>query len=164
MCAVLVTSVFRILCRFSFPASDISSVYNTFFNNNSRFPEVVSSLTFHDQDIAILAKIKVSWNFRYKDPASPRIFFWIINGYSISPNIQTKKPLRFRRNVVARTSPVDRTARQKLGLRIFLGSLRCPQWRHPVVTSGCILELPGINSSRANANAILNYHVLFTNI
>ena len=59
VCAVLVTSVFRILCRFRFPASDISSVYNTFFNNNSTFPEVVF-LTFNYQDIAILAKIKVS--------------------------------------------------------------------------------------------------------
>ena len=59
-------------------------------------------------------------------------------------------------------SRVDRTARQKLELQIFLLYLLgvCSR-RHPVVTSGCILQLPGNTTSSTNANAVVHYHVLF---
>ena len=62
-----------------------------------------------------------------------------------------------------RFSCVDRTARQKLELRIFLLYLLgvCSR-RHPVVTSGYILRLPGNITSSANANAVVHYvYVLF---
>ena len=59
-------------------------------------------------------------------------------------------------------SRVDRTARQKLELQIFLLYLLgvCSR-RHPVMTSGCLLRLPGDTTSSANANAVVHYHVLF---
>ena len=61
-----------------------------------------------------------------------------------------------------RLSRVDRTARQKLELQIFLLYLLgvCSR-RHPVMTSGCLLRLPGNTTSSANANAVVHYHVLF---
>ena len=34
-------------------------------------------------------------------------------------------------------------------------------WRHPVLTSGCILGMPSYAISSANANAVVHYHVLF---
>ena len=34
-------------------------------------------------------------------------------------------------------------------------------WRHPVLTSGCILGMPSNTISSANANAVVHYHVLF---
>ena len=37
-------------------------------------------------------------------------------------------------------------------------------WRHPVVTSECILGLPGNATSSANANAVVHYHVLFKSV
>ena len=49
-------------------------------------------------------------------------------------------------------------------VNIFIDLLAVRSWRHPVVTSGYILGLPGNATSSANANAVEHYHLLFKNV
>ena len=44
---------------------------------------------------------------------------------------------------------------------VCLATLIAHSWRHPVLTSGCILGMLSNTTSSANANAVVHYHVLF---
>ena len=63
----------------------------------------------------------------------------------------------------ARMSWLHREAEIRV-VNISIDLLAVRSWRHPVVTSGYILGLPGNATSSANANVVEHYHVLFKNV